>query len=105
VLAFAIAAEIGQIERFGAPRSSPARPKGLPRQSRLSALSARAILGLWTRRWRRLAGAFAGKRILFTIVGIWLALCLMWFVIDLLDDSSSWLAPARDTARAMSQEV
>ena len=30
------------------------------------------------------------KRILFTIVGIWLALCLMWFVIDLLDDSSSW---------------
>jgi uncharacterized membrane protein YccC len=30
------------------------------------------------------------KRILFTIIGIWLALCLMWFVIDLLDDSSSW---------------
>mgnify|MGYP003440406101 FL=1 len=30
------------------------------------------------------------KRILFTIVGIWLALWLMWFVIDLLDDSSSW---------------
>jgi hypothetical protein len=30
------------------------------------------------------------KRILYTIIGIWLALCLMWFVIDLLDDSSSW---------------
>ena len=30
------------------------------------------------------------KRILITIIGIWLALCLMWFVIDLLDDSSSW---------------
>ena len=23
-------------------------------------------------------------------MGIWVALCLMWFVIDLLDDSSSW---------------
>jgi hypothetical protein len=30
------------------------------------------------------------KRILYTVVGIWLALCLMWFVIDLLDDSSSF---------------
>jgi hypothetical protein len=30
------------------------------------------------------------KRILFTIIGIWLALCVMWFVIDLLDDSRSW---------------
>jgi hypothetical protein len=30
------------------------------------------------------------KRILYTVVGIWLALCLMWFTIDLLDDSSSW---------------
>ena len=30
------------------------------------------------------------KRILSTVVGIWLALCLMWFTIDLLDDSSSW---------------
>jgi hypothetical protein len=30
------------------------------------------------------------KRILFTIVGIWIALSLMWFTIDLLDDSSSF---------------
>ena len=30
------------------------------------------------------------KRILYTVVGIWLALCLMWFTIDMLDDSSSF---------------
>lgn len=30
------------------------------------------------------------KRILYTVVGIWLALSLMWFAIDLFDDSSSW---------------
>jgi two-component system, LytTR family, sensor kinase len=30
------------------------------------------------------------KRILFAVVGIWLALSLMWFLIDLADDSSSW---------------
>jgi 2TM domain len=30
------------------------------------------------------------KRILFTVVGVWIALSLMWFVIDLLDDSSSF---------------
>jgi len=30
------------------------------------------------------------KRILYTIVAIWIALSLMWFVIDLADDSSSW---------------
>lgn len=30
------------------------------------------------------------KRILVAVVGIWLALSLMWFVIDLADDSSSW---------------
>jgi 2TM domain len=30
------------------------------------------------------------KRIFFTILGIWLALCLMWFAIDMLDDSSSF---------------
>ena len=30
------------------------------------------------------------KRILFTILGIWIALSLMWFAIDLLDDSSSF---------------
>jgi TctA family transporter len=30
------------------------------------------------------------KRILYTIVAIWLALCLMWFAIDMLDDSSSF---------------
>jgi len=30
------------------------------------------------------------KRILYTVVGIWIALCLMWLTIDLLDDSSSF---------------
>jgi hypothetical protein len=30
------------------------------------------------------------KRILYTVVGIWIALCLMWFTIDMLDDSSSF---------------
>jgi effector-binding domain-containing protein len=30
------------------------------------------------------------KRILYTVVAIWLALSLMWFTIDLLDDSSSF---------------
>ena len=30
------------------------------------------------------------KRILFTVIGIWIALCVMWFLIDLSDDSSSW---------------
>jgi hypothetical protein len=30
------------------------------------------------------------KRILYTVVGIWLAFCLMWFTIDMLDDSSSF---------------
>ena len=30
------------------------------------------------------------KRILYTIVGIWLALSLMWFTVDMLDDSSSF---------------
>jgi hypothetical protein len=30
------------------------------------------------------------KRILYTVVGIWLVLSLMWFTIDLLDDSSSF---------------
>jgi 2TM domain len=30
------------------------------------------------------------KRILYTIVGIWISLSLMWFAIDLLDDSSSF---------------
>ena len=29
------------------------------------------------------------KRIFYTIVGIWIALSLMWFGIDMLDDSSS----------------
>jgi hypothetical protein len=29
------------------------------------------------------------KRILYTVVGIWIALSLMWFSIDMLDDSSS----------------
>jgi 2TM domain/Domain of unknown function (DUF4440) len=30
------------------------------------------------------------KRILYTVLGIWIALSLMWFLIDLSDDSSSW---------------
>jgi 2TM domain len=30
------------------------------------------------------------KRILYTVVAIWLALSVMWFAIDLLDDSSSF---------------
>jgi hypothetical protein len=30
------------------------------------------------------------KRIFYTVLGIWIALCVMWFVIDLTDDSSSW---------------
>jgi 2TM domain len=30
------------------------------------------------------------KRIFYTVLGVWLALCVMWFVIDLADDSSSW---------------
>jgi hypothetical protein len=30
------------------------------------------------------------KRILYTVVAIWLALSLMWLAIDLLDDSSSF---------------
>jgi hypothetical protein len=29
------------------------------------------------------------KRIFYTILGIWIALSLMWFAIDMLDDSSS----------------
>jgi hypothetical protein len=36
------------------------------------------------RRWVR------RKRIFATIVAVYLALSLMWFVIDLLDDSSGW---------------
>jgi 2TM domain len=30
------------------------------------------------------------KRILYTVIGIWIALSLMWLTIDLLDDSSSF---------------
>jgi hypothetical protein len=30
------------------------------------------------------------KRILYSVVGIWIVLSLMWFTIDLLDDSSSF---------------
>ena len=30
------------------------------------------------------------KRILYTVVAIWLALSLMWFAIDMAADSSSW---------------
>jgi heme/copper-type cytochrome/quinol oxidase subunit 1 len=30
------------------------------------------------------------KRIFFAVLAIWLVLSLMWFLIDLSDDSSSW---------------
>jgi 2TM domain len=30
------------------------------------------------------------KRVLYTILSVWIALCVMWFLIDLTDDSSSW---------------
>jgi uncharacterized membrane protein YccC len=30
------------------------------------------------------------KRIFYTVLGVWIALCLMWFAIDTLDDSTSW---------------
>jgi fatty acid desaturase len=30
------------------------------------------------------------KRIYYLVLGVWIALCVMWFVIDLTDDSSSW---------------
>lgn len=30
------------------------------------------------------------KRIFYTVLGVWIALCVMWFFIDLADDSSSW---------------
>jgi hypothetical protein len=30
------------------------------------------------------------KRIFYSVLGIWIALSLMWFLIDLADDSSSW---------------
>ena len=30
------------------------------------------------------------KRILYTVLGVWIALCVMWFLIDVSDDSSSW---------------
>jgi uncharacterized membrane protein YccC len=30
------------------------------------------------------------KRIFYTVLGIWIALSVMWFLIDVSDDSSSW---------------
>jgi len=30
------------------------------------------------------------KRIFYTVLGVWIALSVMWFAIDALDDSSSW---------------
>jgi hypothetical protein len=30
------------------------------------------------------------KRIFYLVLGVWIALCVMWFLIDLADDSSSW---------------
>jgi hypothetical protein len=30
------------------------------------------------------------KRIFYTVLGVWIALRVMWFLIDLSDDSSSW---------------
>jgi fatty acid desaturase len=30
------------------------------------------------------------KRVFYIVLGVWVALCVMWFAIDLSDDSSSW---------------
>jgi two-component system, LytTR family, sensor kinase len=30
------------------------------------------------------------KRIFYAVLGVWIALCLMWFALDMLDDSSSF---------------
>jgi uncharacterized membrane protein YccC len=30
------------------------------------------------------------KRILYTVLGVWIALCVMWFLIDLRDGGSWW---------------
>jgi hypothetical protein len=30
------------------------------------------------------------KRILYTVLGVWLVLCVLWSFIDVSDDSSSW---------------
>jgi 2TM domain len=29
------------------------------------------------------------KRIFYVVLGVWIALCVMWFVLDMTDDSSS----------------
>jgi hypothetical protein len=42
---------------------------------------------LWTRLERKYVRR---KRIFYTVVGIWLALSVMWLSIDLMDDSSSF---------------
>jgi 2TM domain len=43
----------------------------------------------WTSRWRKPGGTFAASGSSYTVVGIWITLSLMWFAIDMLDDSSS----------------
>jgi hypothetical protein len=30
------------------------------------------------------------KRIFYTVLAVWIVLCVMWFLIDVSDDSSSW---------------
>ena len=30
------------------------------------------------------------KRVFYIVLGVWVALCVMWFAIDRSDDSSSW---------------
>jgi hypothetical protein len=47
------------------------------------------------------------KRIFFTVLGVWIALCVMWFLIDLSDDRCSWgsavsSAPTGNAARSRS---
>ena len=45
------------------------------------------------------------KRIFYSVLGVWMALSLMWFTIDLLDDSSSfwfyWPMPSTGIAVAV----
>ena len=40
------------------------------------------------------------KRIFYTVLGVWFALCVMWFLIDVSDDSSSCGSTGQCSARA-----
>jgi hypothetical protein len=41
--------------------------------------------------WQEARRYVRRKRILYTVIGIWLALSLMWFTIDMLDDGTESL--------------